>query len=96
MNFPRAPKYYAPCPAPGCVLPGSFCRNFCQKHYLEFRKECVRNGSWHRGEILPSPITIARWEWFGDEDSLARMCEENERLRAIKEAKDLKQENEHE
>jgi hypothetical protein len=95
MNSYRAPKVYAPCLAPGCTKLGNFARFFCSTHYLEFRAECISNNSWHRGEILPSPITIERWEWFGDEESLAQICEENERLRAVKEAKDLKSEEEH-
>ena len=85
MSRPRARKFYENCPAPGCLKPGDFARNFCSHHYLEFRKECVRNGSWHRGEILPSPIIIPHFVWEGSEDELAAMVEEQERLREQKE-----------
>jgi hypothetical protein len=81
------PKYYENCLAPDCQMPGSFCRRFCQKHYLVFRKACIENHSWGSGEPLAQPIVIEHWEFFGDEDSLAAMCEEQERLKAIKNAK---------
>ena len=91
----RQPKVHGPCLAPGCDQPGSFARNFCGRHYGEFRKACRENGSWYTAEPLANPIVIEKFEWQGDEDSLAAMCEENERLRLIKEAKDLKAEEEH-
>jgi hypothetical protein len=34
---------------------------------------------------LPSPILIENWEWQGDEETLATICEENERLREQRE-----------
>lgn len=37
---------------------------------------------------------IEHFEWMGDEDTLAAMCEENERLRALKDAQqELNEEN---
>jgi hypothetical protein len=84
-------KFYEMCPAPGCPKRGSFCRGFCSSHYLEFRKACKVNGSWGSGTPLTHPIVIEKFEWQGDEDALATMCEEQERLRAIKETQqDLK------
>jgi hypothetical protein len=58
----------------------------CSSHYLIFRRDCKANGSWGTGTALPYPIVIEHFEWQGDEDSLATMCEENERLRVLKEA----------
>jgi len=74
-------KHTALCPAPGCTKVGDFARNFCSKHYLEFRKDCKANGSWYTSAPLPSPIVIVRFQWEGDEESLAEMCEEQEKLR---------------
>jgi hypothetical protein len=72
------------CPAPGCTKIGNFARNVCSTHYLEFRKACIENSSWGSGNPLASPIVIPHFVWEGDENSLARMCEENERLRLLK------------
>jgi hypothetical protein len=77
-------KVHAPCPAPGCTRIGNFARNFCSTHYLEFRKACIENGSWRSGEPLANPIVIEHFQWEGDEDALAAMVEEQERLRALK------------
>ena len=79
------PRFYDNCPAPGCTKLGSFARGFCTHHYLEFRKACKENGSWYTGEPLAYPIVIEHFEWEGDEDKLAAMCEENERLREKRE-----------
>jgi hypothetical protein len=88
------PKFYENCPHPGCTKRGDFCRGFCSRHYLEFRKACQANGSWGSGDPLPNPIVVEHWEFEGDEDALAAMCEENERLRALKSAQqDLEKEN---
>jgi hypothetical protein len=46
----------------------------------------LENGSWYSGTPLPQPIVVEHFEWQGDEDSLAAMVEEQERLRAIKDA----------
>jgi hypothetical protein len=81
----RAPKVYAPCPGPNCTKLGSFCRGFCSTHYLQFRAACKENGSWKAGEILPQPIVIEHFQWEGDEDSLAAMCEQQENLRLQRE-----------
>jgi hypothetical protein len=69
------------CPAPGCTKIGNFARNFCSTHYLAFRKACRENGTWGSGLPLPNPVVIEKWEWFGSEDELAAMCEQQERLR---------------
>jgi hypothetical protein len=72
---------------------GNFARSMCSTHYLIFRRDCLANGSWGSDNPLPNPIVIEHWQWFGDEDALAAMCEENERLRALKSAQlDVKQE----
>jgi hypothetical protein len=44
----------------------------------------MENGSWKSGTPLASPIVVDHFEWQGDEDSLAAMCEEQERLRSLK------------
>jgi hypothetical protein len=88
MNSYRAPKYYDLCPHPGCTKRGDFCRGMCSRHYLVMRKHCIENGSWGNGAPLVSPIVVEHWQWFGDEDSLAALCEENERLRIEKEARE--------
>jgi hypothetical protein len=80
----KSAKVHAPCSAPGCTKSGNFARNFCSTHYLEFRKACRENGSWYSGTPLASPIVIEKFEWQGDEDSLAAMCEKNERLKTLK------------
>jgi hypothetical protein len=85
MHSYRAPKVYDPCPGPDCTKPGSFCRGFCQHHYHEFRAACIENNSWHSGEPLARPIVIEHFEWLGDEDSLAAMCEQQEILREQRE-----------
>jgi hypothetical protein len=78
-------KFYENCPHPGCTKRGDFCRGFCNQHYLQFRAECISNGSWKSGTPLPRPIIIEHFEWQGDEDALAAMCEEQERLREQRE-----------
>jgi hypothetical protein len=78
-------KFYAQCPAPNCIKRGDFCRGFCSTHYLQFRKAAMENGSWYSGEPLAQPIVIEHWEFEGDEDALAAMVEENERLREERE-----------
>jgi len=47
----------------------------------------MANGSWWSGTPLAEPIVIEHFEWVGDEDSLAVMCEEQERLREERETK---------
>jgi hypothetical protein len=79
------PKFYEPCPHPGCTKRGDFCRGFCSTHYLQFRKACMENGSWWSGTPLAHPIVIEHWEWQGDENSLAEMCEQQENLRTQRE-----------
>jgi len=86
----RPAKVHTPCLGPSCTKPGSFARGFCSHHYLEFRKACQENGSWGSGAPLPSPIVIEKFEWLGDEDALAAMCEENERLREKQERENVK------
>ena len=87
MGRQRAPKFYDLCPHPGCTKRGDFCRGFCSSHYLVFRKACQENGSWKSGNPLPNPIVVEKFVWEGDEDSLAQMCEEQERLRLLKSTK---------
>jgi len=86
------PKFFEPCPYPGCTKTGNFCRGFCSSHYLKFRKDCIENCSWGSGAPLAHPIVIEHWEWHGDEDSLAEICEQQEQLREQREAP-FKQEN---
>jgi hypothetical protein len=52
----------------------------------------MANGSWGSGTPLAQPFVIEKFEWQGDEDSLAAMAEDQERLRAIQETQDLKEE----
>jgi hypothetical protein len=84
MNLQRPPKVYAACLAPGCTKPGSFARGMCIHCYLVLKKACQENGSWRNREPLAHPIVIEHWEFEGDENALAQMCEENERLRLLK------------
>jgi hypothetical protein len=95
MNRQRAPKFYDVCLAPGCTKLGNFARGFCSHHYLIFRRDCQENGSWKSGTPLASPIVIPHFVWEGDEDSLAAMVEEQERLRLLKSTQQkVNQENE--
>jgi hypothetical protein len=73
------------CPHPGCTRVGNFARSMCSTHYLIFRRDCKSNGSWYSGNPLASPIVIPHFVWEGDEESLARMCEEQEKLRERRE-----------
>jgi hypothetical protein len=71
------PKHTALCPAPGCTKVGDFARNFCNRHYLEFRAACIENGSWGRDAELPRPV-IPKFEWLGDEQALIDRLEKEE------------------
>ena len=77
-------RFFKNCLHPGCTKRGDFCRGFCGHHYLIFRKHCKENGSWGNANPLPRPIVIEHWEWEGSEDELAAMCEEQQRLKALK------------
>ena len=76
-------RFYQTCLHPGCTKRGDFCRGMCSPHYLVLRKECRANGSWPDRTPLSRPIVIEKFEWLGDEETLAAMCEEQERLKAL-------------
>jgi len=86
----RRPNKTKMCPTPGCTRLGDFCRTFCSRHYGEFSRACIANGSLTKKMRdnnlamlrLEHPVDVLpHWEFEGDEDTLAKMCEEQEKVR---------------
>lgn len=86
------PKFHEKCPAPGCLKPGDFARGFCGRHWHDWRRACIENGSWGRGDNEPKfPVPpLPHWEYENPqgEQELAEQIEQREREK-------LKSEEEH-
>jgi hypothetical protein len=72
------------CEEAGCVAEAE-CRGKCRRHYQQFyvqwRRECLRNGSLVEtpAAVLPEP----HWEFLGDEESLIQMTELQEKQKQL-------------
>jgi hypothetical protein len=75
------------CAHPDCTSTTIFSRNFCNRHYLVFVRDCKLNGSWrpydqrlHQKTVEGLKVERKTWleagGWKGDEDALAQMIEE--------------------
>jgi hypothetical protein len=69
-------KCKEPCPAPDCNRVGDFARGFCSRHWHEWRRACIENGSWGCDAEVPRPA-IKKWEYEGQEDELIAAQEKN-------------------
>ena len=45
-------------------------RNFCAKHYQQFKKACIANGSWGRDVETDAAPVRPKFEFEGDEEAL--------------------------
>ena len=88
----RQKIYPPPCAWPNCNMP-SVARGFCSRHYGEFKRHCVANGSWGNADDryeaqrrLTQPES-EKWEWAGDEAALIALTEQREREQQAKDSK---------
>jgi hypothetical protein len=71
-----------PCPAPDCTQVGDFCRGFCSRHYREWRRACIANGSWGRGhgrrrKLEPPRKILVPWSFEPTTEQVEELMREH-------------------